>query len=416
MTTHRRRYQPASLMMSHGYHPEWSEGAVKPPIFASSTFTFPTAAAGKRFFEVAYGLQEARPGEVPGLIYSRINNPDVQILEERLCLWDGADDAAVFESGMAAISTTLLAYLRPGDVLLHSEPLYGGTDHFIEHVLPTFDMHAVAIPHGASPTEIADLAEPGQVPVIFMETPGNPTNSLVDIGGCAEAADLLGVTGRRPLVIVDNTYLGPLWQHPLRKGADAVIYSATKYIGGHSDLIAGAVLGSRDVVEPVRTLRSFFGSVAGPFTCWLLLRSLETLQLRMERQTATARVVADALRDHPAVTEVLWLGHLQPGDDGYELYRRQCEGPGAMISFRVRGGEREAFQVLDALDLVRLAVSLGGTESLAEHPATMTHCDVDPDVRKRLGITDDLLRLSVGVEDPADLVTDLTGALDTILP
>jgi len=400
--------------MSHGYHPEWSEGAVKPPIFASSTFSFPSAAAGKRYFEVAYGLADARPGEVTGLIYSRINNPDVQILEDRLCLWDGAADAAVFESGMAAITTTLLAYVRPGDVVLHTEPLYGGTDHFLEQVLPGFQVRSIPIPHGATVDEMVALAPPGQVAAIFIETPANPTNVLTDIAACAAAADRLGSTGRRPIVAVDNTYLGPLFQHPLRSGADVVIYSATKYIGGHSDLIAGAVLGSAAVVEPVRTLRSFLGSVAGPFTCWLLLRSLETLQLRMERQAANARVVADALRGHPSVTEVLWLGHLQPGDDGEELFRRQCNGPGAMISFRVRGGEEEAFRVLDALDLVKLAVSLGGTESLAEHPATMTHCGVDPDVRERLGVTSDLIRLSVGVEDPDDLVNDLTQALDTL--
>lgn len=416
-----QRLHPESLMMSYGYHPEWSEGALKSPIFQTSTFVFESAEAGKDFFEVAYGLREKEPEETLGLIYSRLNNPDMEILQDRLTLWDEAEAAAVFESGMAAIATTLLAFLRPGDVLLHSQPLYGGTEHLLKHVLTEFGIRPVSFPAGSGRSEIRRRLEEegggGDLRMIYLETPANPTNELVDIEACVAVADEIGSgeTGaERPLVAVDNTFLGPLWQHPLKLGADLVLYSLTKYVAGHSDVIAGACLGSEELVGQVRGLRTFMGTMAGPWTGWLILRSLETLKLRMTRQMKNARHAADFLADHPAVERVHYLGHLEEGEPAHEVYRRQCLGPGAMISFEVVGGEAEAFRFLNALELFHLAVSLGSTESLAEHPGTMTHADVPPDEKQRMGITPSLVRLSIGVEHPDDIVADLRQALEAI--
>ena len=409
--------RPESLMMSYGYRPEWSEGALKSPVFQTSTFVFESAADGKDFFQLAYGLRERRPEEEePGLIYSRLNNPDLEILEDRLALWDDAEDAAVFESGMAAIATSFLAFLRPGDVLLHSEPLYGGTEYLIDSVLTEFDVRPVPfLARDGAEGMRRSLRESGgsdDLAMVFVETPANPTNDLVDIRACRELADEAG--DGDAVVAVDNTFLGPLWQHPLDHGADLVLYSLTKYVGGHSDLIAGACVGPAELVDRVKGLRTFLGTMAGPWTGWLAMRSLETLKLRMTSQRKNARYVADFLRDHPGVREVHYLGHLEPGDPAHEIYRRQCESAGAMISFEIEGGEEEAFRFLDALKLFKLAVSLGSTESLAEHPACMTHADVPPEKQERLGLTPSLVRLSIGVEHPDDLIADLDQALDAV--
>ncbi|WP_405278436.1 cystathionine gamma-synthase family protein [Gaopeijia maritima] len=402
-------------MMSYGYRPEWSEGAVKPPIFQTSTFAFESAEDGKAFFEVAYGLREKRNDETLGLIYSRLNNPSLEILEDRLTLWDSAEAAAAFESGMASIATTAFTFLRPGQVLAFSEPVYGGTEYLFHNVLPEFGIETVPFFAGDGMAGLeAALAEGDRaerVGMIYLETPANPTNHLVDIAGCAAVAERHSTDDRRVLVAVDNTFLGPLFQHPLRHGADLVLYSLTKFVGGHSDLIAGAVLGSEDLVTRVKATRTFFGSMAGPWTGWLLLRSLETLKLRMTQQADNARHLADFLASHPGVDAVYYLGHLEEGDADWEVYRRQCLSAGSMISFEVHGGEAEAFRVLNSLKLIKLAVSLGGTESLAEHPGSMTHSDVPPADQARMGITPAMIRLSVGVEHPDDLIADLEQAL-----
>lgn len=413
-----KKLRPESLMMSYGYKPEWSEGAVKCPIFQTSTFVFKSAEEGKAFFELAYGLREKKPKEELGLIYSRLNNPDLEILEDRLTLWDDAQAAAVFESGMAAISTVLLQFLNPGDVLLHSDPLYGGTEHFISHVLPRFGVKPVGFVAGSGRAEINQIITRHEVgdrlKMIFVETPANPTNALVDIGMCREIADKHASPAKKVLVAVDNTFLGPVWQHPLKHGADLVLYSATKYIGGHSDLIAGVCLGPEDLIGEVKALRTFVGNMAGPWTGWLMMRSLETLKLRMTCQMKNARYVADFLCDHPKVEKVYYLGHLGEEDSQFDIYRRQCLSPGAMISFDIVGGETQAFRFLNSLKLIKLAVSLGSTESLAEHPATMTHSDVPPEEQRKMGISDKMVRISIGVENPEDLVLDIQQALDLV--
>ena len=409
--------RPESLMMSYGYKPSLSEGAIKCPIFQTSTFVFNSAMEGKRFFELAYGLREKEKGEELGLIYSRLNNPDLEILENRLCLWDEAEDCAVFESGMSAISTALMEFMAPGDLLLYSRPVYGGTDHFINHFLKKLNIESVGFYATDSKEEIIEkvikTGRADRLTMIHIETPANPTNALIDIEMCAEIKAHF-TTDEKPVVFsVDNTYMGPVWQHPLKHGADLVLYSATKYIGGHSDVIAGACLGSKELMGRVKGLRTFLGNMAGPWTGWLLMRSLETLKVRMDEQARNAKEVADFLQNHPKVEKVYYLGFLTDPKDK-ALLEKQCSSNGAMISFDVKGGEKEAFAFLDNLKLIKLAVSLGGTESLAEHPQTMTHADVPTLDKQVMNITEKLIRLSVGVEHYSDLITDINQALDKV--
>lgn len=407
--------KPESLMMSYGYRPELSEGAIKCPIFQTSTFVFKTAEEGKAYFEVAYGIREKREGEELGLIYSRLNNPDLEILENRLSLWDEAEDCAVFESGMSAISSTLFEFLKPGDLLLHSAPLYGGTDHFIRKMLGKYGIHTAEFRPGENEQQLIERVESsaGKLKMVYVETPANPTNALIDLEMCRRVADQFS-SDEKVILAADNTYMGPLWSHPLQHGADLVLYSATKYIGGHSDVVAGACLGSKELMARVKGFRTFIGNMAGPWTSWLLMRSLETLKVRMDQQALNAEILANRLANSSKVENVHYLGLLKEDDPEYPIYKRQYTSPGAMLSFDVVGGESEAFTVLNNLKLIKLAVSLGSTESLAQHPYTMTHADVDQDLKKALGLTDRMIRLSVGVENVEDIWSDLSQALDKI--
>lgn len=411
--------KPESLMMSYGYKPELSEGAIKCPIFQTSTFVFKSAEEGKAFFEVAYGHREKTEGEELGLIYSRINNPDLEILENRLTLWDEAEECAVFESGMAAITTVLLEFLKPGDLLLISNPVYGGSDHFIKKILPKFGINVAEFSVGQTKEEIIQLVEntgiADKLAMVYIETPANPTNDLIDIEESKEIAKYFSTSEKEIYLAVDNTYMGPIWQHPLKHGADLVLYSATKYIGGHSDVIAGACLGSKELMKRVKGLRTFLGNMASPNSGWLLLRSLETLKVRMDTQAINAEKVAAFLNTHPLVEKVYYIGNLSEKDGAqFNIKNKQCLSNGGMISFDVKGAEKDAFRFLNSLKLIKLAVSLGGTESLAEHPATMTHVDLDPALKTKLSITEKMVRLSIGVEFYEDIIYDIEQALTKI--
>ena len=412
--------KPESLMMSHGYKPELSQGAVKCPIFLTSTFVFHSAEEGKDFFELAYGHRQTRPNEELGLIYSRINNPNLEILEDRLTLWDEADGSAVFESGMSAISTVLLEFLKPGSLLIYSAPIYGGTHHFIHHVLTKYGISSIEFGIHDTKEQIQEKiiasGKSKDLALIYLETPANPTNDLFSIKEAVTLASYFSKeNNEKVFVAVDNTYLGPIWQKPLSLGADITVYSATKYLGGHSDLIAGAVMGTQEVIRRVKTLRTFLGNMISPHTAWMLLRSLETLQIRMERQQSNAITVGNFLWKHPKVEKVYFLGIDESlSSRTQEIYKEQCLGPGAMISFDIKGTEATAFTFLNALKLFKLAVSLGSTESLAEHPATMTHVDIPTNDKIHMNITEKLIRLSIGVEDPQDLIKDLTQAFEKI--
>jgi methionine-gamma-lyase len=410
-----RTLKPATLMMGHGYDPALSEGALKPPVFLTSTFVFPDAAAGKRHFE---GVTGKRAGGAEGLVYSRFNGPNQEILEDRLGIWEGAEDALAFSSGMSAIATLFLALVRPGDTIVHSGPLYAATETLIARVLGRFGVHWLDFPAGATRAEIdAVLAKAagGRVALIYLESPANPTNALVDVEAVAAARDAIFTGADKPPIAIDNTFLGPLWHKPLEHGADIVVYSLTKYAGGHSDLVAGGVLGSKAQIDVIRAMRNTIGTICDPNTAWMLLRSLETLELRMTRAGENAAKVCAYLRDHPKVERVGYLGFLADGDDRQaDIYRRHCSGGGSTFSLYLKGGEAEAFRFLDALRIAKLAVSLGGTETLASHPAGMTHLSV-PDARKQaLGITDNLVRISIGVEDADDLIADMEQALAAV--
>ena len=288
----------------------------------------------------------------------------------------------------------------------------------VHDVLPEFGVRTVKWEPDMSEGDLDAILETEldgrRLGAILMETPANPTNDLFSISMARRIADRHSNGERRVPVAVDNTFLGPLWQHPLKHGADLVVYSATKYIGGHSDLIAGAVLGCNEMMSPVARMRTVLGSMATPLTSWLMMRSLETLDLRMRRETESAQKIAAFLVAHPKVVDVGYLGLLEEGDPGYEIYKEQAEGPGAMITFWIDGDEEEAFRFIDSLSLIHLAVSLGSTETLVEHPATMTHAGLDPDEKKKLRVNGALMRLSMGVENPDDLIHDISTALDAV--
>jgi methionine-gamma-lyase len=406
-----RRLKPATLMMGHGYDPMLSEGALKPPIFLTSTFVFESAAAGKRHFE---GVTGKRPGGAEGLVYSRFNGPNQEILEDRLAIWEDAEEALTFSSGMAAITTVMLALVRPGDTIVHSAPLYAATETLIGRVLGRFGVNWLDFPAGATEEEIeavlARAMAAGRVAMIYLESPANPTNALVDVEGVAKVRDALFAGQDAPPIVIDNTFLGPIWQQPLRHGADIVLYSLTKYAGGHSDLVAGSVTGTKAAIDPIRAMRNTIGTITDPHSAWMLLRSLETLELRMTRAGENAAKACAWLRDHPKVMRVGYLGFPENARQA-DIYRRHCLGAGSTFSLYLNGGEAEAFAFLDALTIAKLAVSLGGTETLASHPAGMTHLSVPDERKQALSITDNLVRISIGVEDPDDLIADLDQAL-----
>jgi methionine-gamma-lyase len=412
-----RKLKPSTLMMGHGFDPALSEGSLKPPIFLTSTFVFENAAAGKRHFE---GVTGKRPGGAEGLVYSRFNGPNQEILEDRLGIWEDAEDALTFSSGMSAIATLLLAFVQPGDVVVHSGPLYAATETLIARVLGKFGVTWLDFPAGATEDEIAEVVAQakvkGRVPLIYLESPANPTNVLVDVQAVARVRDAAFPADARPPIAIDNTFLGPLWQNPLKHGADLSVYSLTKYAGGHSDLVAGGITGSKELINTIRMLRNTIGTITDPNTAWMLLRSLETLELRMTRAGENAEKVCRFLRDHPKVESVGYLGFLEEGGDARQadIYRRHCTGAGSTFSLYLKGGEKESFAFLDALKIAHLAVSLGGTETLASAPAAMTHLSVPAERKAALGITDNLVRISIGVEDPDDLIADFDQALGAV--
>ncbi|TPG47241.1 cystathionine gamma-synthase family protein [Roseomonas nepalensis] len=407
---------PETQMMNYGYDPALSEGAVKPPVFLTSTFVFRTAEDGRDFFDVVSGRKELPPGESAGLVYSRFNHPNSEIVEDRLAVFEGAENCALFSSGMSAISTMLLAYMRPGDVVLHSQPLYGGTETLLTKTLLPFGIGAAGFEDGLDEAVVRAAAEgalrKGRVSMILVETPANPTNNVVDLAVMRRVAALIGERqGHVPVIACDNTMLGPVFQRPLQHGADVSLYSLTKYVGGHSDLIAGAAMGSRAVMKPIRVLRGAIGTQLDAHSCWMLGRSLETLSLRMERADRNAHVVAEFLREHAKVTKVHYLPFNPPGSAAARVSAAQSTGAGSTFSFDIAGGQEAAFRFLNALQIFKLAVSLGGTESLASLPASMTHSGVPAAVRERMGVLESTIRLSIGVEHPDDLVADLAQAL-----
>lgn len=409
----RRTPSPQTLIFEKGYDPQRSEGAAVPPLFRTSTFIFKKAVDGKRAFELAYGLRQREAGESPALIYTRVNNPNSEILEDRVTAWDGAEAAALFSSGMGAISSTCLTLLRPGDTILFSDPIYGGTEYLFRKLLPEFGILTVPFAAGATEAELEALAAAHpSTKVIYLESPANPTMELCDVPAARRVADRRSRPDRQVLVLIDNTFLGPIFSQPLSLGADLVLYSATKFFGGHSDLVAGLAMGKTALINGVRATRTIMGSMSDPDTAWLITRSLGTLQLRMEQQQANTVRLVELLRGHPKVKRVYYPGLPEMGERQVALWKSQCSGAGSVVSFDVVGAEAEAYRVLDAVRHMRLAVSLGGIETLIEHPWSMTHADMTPEQKLHAGFGPAMIRLSVGLEDPADLVDDLARALE----
>ena len=410
-----RKLKPATLMMGHGFDPALSENSLKAPIFLTSTFVFENAAAGKRHFE---GVTGKRPGGADGLVYSRFNGPNQEILEDRLAVWEDAEEALTFSSGMSAIATLFLAMVKPGDVIVHSGPLYAATESLIARILGKFGVTYIDFPAGATREEIdavlVKAKAQGNVSLIYLESPANPTNALVDVEAVRDARNAAFSGDDVPPIAIDNTFLGPLWSKPCEHGADLSVYSLTKYAGGHSDLVAGGIVGKKALLDQVRMMRNTIGTITDPNTAWMLLRSLETLELRMSRAGENAVKVCEFLKDHPKVETVGYLGFLEAGSRQRDIYDRHCTGAGSTFSLYLKGGEKEAFAFLDALKIAKLAVSLGGTETLASAPAAMTHLSVPDERKQALGITDNLVRISIGVEDADDLIADFKQALDAI--
>ena len=406
-------------MMSYGYNPDWSEGSVKPPIFQTSTFVFKNAAEGKRFFEVAYSKSKLKKNEQLGLIYSRLNNPNMQILEERLAILEGSESAAAFVSGMSAISTVMLAFLKPGDLLLISNPTYGGTHTFVYNYLKEIGVNIISFDFDDKYDDIMKKLNhskmENKLKMIYVETPANPTNTLIDLHMIQKIKKTIqDKTDSEIISVCDNTYLGPIWQSPLDFGIDLTCYSATKFLNGHSDVIAGAVMGSKSVISQVKYLRTFLGGMIAPYTAWLLTRSLETLHVRMNYQAENSIKIVEFLKTHENVTDIFYPGDENMNQSHRKIYKSQCSHGGAMIAFTLLGNEKGAFKFLDSLRLIKLAVSLGSNESLAQHPYSMTHSDVPEDVKNSIGITDGLIRLSVGIEYADDIINDLKQALNKI--
>ncbi|WP_237476402.1 cystathionine gamma-synthase family protein [Lichenibacterium dinghuense] len=419
MTDHPQGLHPDTLAVSHGYDPHAHHGAAKPPVYPSTTYMYRSASHAKDVHRAYFDGVPMPGGEAPGHIYSRLGHPNLDMVERRLAALDRAEDAAAFNSGMAAISAVMLSALRPGDAVLHGRPIYGGTDGLITGLLAGLGVRNFGFTDGLDRDAVMgaarEAAAAGPLALIHLETPANPTGAITDIALVASVAEEIGARqGRRPLVVVDNTFLGPFLQCPGEHGADLTVTSLTKYAGGHSDLLAGGVSGDAERVGPLKLLRTFLGTSLDPGVSATLLRSFETMGLRTERACANARAVADFLAAHPKVRSTSFLGHVDPESRAGALLARQCSGTGSTFSVRVRGGEAECFRMLDRLRVIRMAVSLGGTETLICHSASTTHYAVPRERREAGGVDDGTLRLSVGIEHPDDLIADLRQALEAV--
>ncbi|MFW6123894.1 MAG: trans-sulfuration enzyme family protein [Acidobacteriota bacterium] len=399
-----------------GYDPFLSMGAVRPPIFAVSTFATEDAEKLEHMFRRSAGVEPPLSPDDEWPIYTRVSNPNFIMLCDRIqCLEQGADDprAVYFPSGLSAIFTTVLTLCKPGDTLIFGYPVYGGTDHMLRHIIP--DRIGVNV----VPVDATDLNQVEEalkkhsdtVKILFIETPANPSLAMVDI---QKTADLTHQYSDGVLA-VDNTFMSPVLQHPFKHGADIVIYSGTKSIGGHSDLIAGfAVDKDKERAFKIQSIRSGTGPTPSAFDAWLLFRSLDTLEERVLKSQQNARKIAQFLKEHQKVERVIYPDFYDKNSKEWEIYQKQCHGPGSMITFDPKGEKKEAYTVLNNLKIFGLAVSLGGVESLAESPWFHTHLDVSDEDKRKSRFKPQTLRLSVGIEDSDDLCSDLDQALAKI--
>jgi len=398
-------------VLSRGFDPRLSVGSARPPVFRSSTYVFSSPEAAERAFDLVAGRAKPQDGEQPDLIYSRFNHPNAEILESQIVpLEKGAQAALVFNSGMAAITTALFTFLRPGDAILYTVPIYGGTQSLIEGFLNTWGISGVAVPAGDIPAMDRAIRETPRLRVILIETPANPTLVMTDIRRAASAAGEARAE-ESPLVMVDNTLLGPTFQHPLDRGAHLVLYSATKYLSGFSDLIGGVALASDpELIRKMQFKRNMFGNILQPDECWMLASRLPTVRLRMNRASKNAQRIAERLASHPKVSKVYYPSLFADAEQ-IRIRLQQCDFPGAMFSLELHGGKPAAFDFLRKLRLAYNAVSLGGVETLVCHPKTTTHSGFTEAQSADAGVTDGLVRVSIGIEDWRDLLADFEQAL-----
>jgi methionine-gamma-lyase len=408
---------PTTKVLTEGFDPSLSVGSARPAVFRSSTYVFSTPESAERAFNIAGGRARPAEGESPELIYARLNHPNAQILEEQILnLEPGARVALAFNSGMAAIVTSLLTLLRPGQSVIYTVPIYGGTQHFIQDHLSQWGVAGIPVHSGRGDLLDRAIASTKNLGVVLLETPANPTLVMTDIRqACKAVASRKLASGEsRPLVLVDNTLLGPAFQHPLSSGADLVVYSGTKYLSGFSDMLAGIVLAANeDLIGRLRPARALFGNILQADECWMLGGRLPTVHLRMNRASKNAQRVAERLAQHPKIQQVLYPT-LFTEPEQKRIFAGQCDFPGAMFSIELSGGKKAAFDFLRHLRIARNAVSLGGVETLACHPKTTTHSGFTEDESAQAGITDGLVRVSIGIEHWRDLLDDFEQALASI--
>lgn len=401
--------RPGTAILTRGFDPTLSVGSARPAVFRSSTYVFSSPEMAERSFAVALGKVALGPEEHTELIYSRLSHPNAEILEDQIVpLEPGAEAAAVFNSGMAAISTVFLTLAGPGTSFVYTTPLYGGTHHLIHQILEPYGMHGIPVEAGDGEGLALAMNRAEHLRIVFVETPANPTLRMTDIQ-CAVAA--AHRHPGHPVVAVDNTLLGPCFQHPLRLGADLVVYSATKYLSGFSDMLAGVAL-ARDpeLIARLRGVRALLGNILQPDECWMLDGRLPTVALRMNRQSKNAQRIAERLAGHPRVERVLYPSLLTDPQQ-IAIRDRQCRFPGAILSLELKDGKAAAFDFLRRLRIARNAVSLGGVESLACHPRTTTHSEMSEQELEAAGVGESLVRISVGTEDWRDLLADFEEAL-----
>jgi methionine-gamma-lyase len=403
------RLRATTQVLTRGFDPALTLGSARPAVFRSSTYVFPSPEAAERAFSIASGRSQRAENEKVDLIYARINHPNAEILEDQMApLEAGARAAAVFNSGMAAIMTALTTFAKPGDRIVYTVPLYGGVQHLIHEFLEPFGITGTAVAAGNTAALDAAIRDAPNLRVVLIETPGNPTLRMTDIRRAAVAA---AQRRPRPLVMVDNTFLGPTFQHPLELGADVVLYSATKYLSGFSDMIAGAALThDPELIRAMKARRIIFGNILPPDECWMLDGRLPTVTLRMNRASKNAQRIAEHLVRNAKVRKV-YYPTLFDDPEQIRIRDAQCDFPGALFSLELEGGKPAAFDFLRNLRIARNAVSLGGVETLACHPKTTTHSPLSALEMQEAGITDGLVRVSVGIEDWRDLLADFEYAL-----
>jgi methionine-gamma-lyase len=410
--TKEKRLGPSTMVLTRGYDPRLSLGSARPAVFRTSTYVFPTPEAAERAFSVASGRSRRAEGEEIDLIYARINHPNAELVEDQMVpLENDSEAAAVFNSGMAAIMTALLTFCKPGDGIVYTVPLYGGTQHLIHRLLEPFGIKGFPVPAGRTAQMEELIAAAPNLRIVLLETPANPTMRMSDIGLAAARAHQ---RDKNILVMVDNTFLGPTFQHPLSIGADLVLYSATKYLSGFSDMLAGAALArDKSLIDQMKASRIMFGNILPPDECWMLDSRLPTVILRMNRASKNAQRIAERLSEHEKVRKVNYPS-LFTDPEQKRIREAQCDYPGALFSLDLEGGKPAAFDFLRHLQIARNAVSLGGVETLVCHPKTTTHSPLSAEELETAGITDGLVRVSVGIEDWKDLLADFTQALDKL--